>query len=576
MRGRRPDVEPQRRQLLRRPMERHGVGEHRRPAGAVRLEHRRRRVDGPVVPDGVVMHAGRRRPDPARRDLERAGVDDRNSSRVEPLVERCELHRGVVPDGRSLPAVGYGVEDLSAPAPITVPIAEVLSGGSWTLESVVGTPPGGATIQGISCPAGGYCVAVGTSDGESNAAVYVEGSEKWTYHAPPDPTTTSFTSLACGAQGCGLLGLTNLETFLAESYTASGFLQVNPALPTGAESQSLNAVSCANTTCQALGSAAPYLGSNGAIGTPQAIAQSWNGSAWTLETIQSITPGTLLTGLVCSSDSSCVAVGSAPVPGSGDIGPAFATWNGTEWSAQTLPLPIGTVSASLDDVSCVATDACYAVGSEETAGQTDPLVEYWNGSTWTVVDLPTPPALGITLSSVSCLADGGCTAVGASDDANPVPAAVVRTGAVWSWQKLALLSGGAGWNPAGVSCWADERCLTVGSESVDLGESVLAQAETQTSSTWTVVTPKSAVLGGWLGDRCAVGSGCDVVGYDQVYHYATSAWSEQAVSLASGDLESLDNLSCTTSGTCVAVGAKYSASGSVLNLATVRSSGSGS
>src|ERR1700733_3338793 len=102
----------------------------------------------------------------------------------------------------------------------------------------------------------------------------------------------------------------------------------------------MNAVSCTTTTsCEAVG-VTP--GSNGYEGT---VAESWNGSAWTLQstTSPSTTLGSQLTALSCASAPSCTGVGWYT---SNNVGNTYGQqetvvedWNGTAWTLESSPNP---------------------------------------------------------------------------------------------------------------------------------------------------------------------------------------------------------------------------------------------
>ena len=61
--------------------------------------------------------------------------------------------------------------------------------------------------------------------------------------------------------------------------------------------------------------------------------------------------------------------------------PVIEVWNGSTWTAQFLPLPSGTNAADLTAVSCVSTSGCVAIGSYPGAQFLGMMAEVWNGST---------------------------------------------------------------------------------------------------------------------------------------------------------------------------------------------------
>ena len=108
-------------------------------------------------------------------------------------------------------------------------------------------------------------------------------------------------------------------------------------------------------------------------------------------------------------------------PGS-TYAPLVETWNGTSWTLNaTPPLPAGD-GGGFFDISCVNGSDCWAVGTElnESAGGGNPigtLIENWNGTAWSIVPSPTPTGAGVAgaiLQSVSCTSASSCMAVGYS------------------------------------------------------------------------------------------------------------------------------------------------------------------
>jgi hypothetical protein len=114
--------------------------------------------------------------------------------------------------------------------------------------------PTHATLNGLACPATGTCVAVGTG-------------------------RTSF-----AANGA-----------LAESWNASAWTHLATIDPPSATSSSFAAISCADaTSCLAVGQ---YYTGTGISQAAHALAESWNGTTWTLVPAPAGTDG--LAGVSC-------------------------------------------------------------------------------------------------------------------------------------------------------------------------------------------------------------------------------------------------------------------------------------
>ena len=96
------------------------------------------------------------------------------------------------------------------------------------------------------------------------------------------------------------------------------------------------------------------------------------------------------------------------------VAPAPATAAGT-WSIVASPNRSGQAGNVVNGVSCVSADWCVAVGAYTNGirGQRS-LVEWWNGSSWSIVPSPNAPNGGYAtvLQGVSCVSANSCAAVG--------------------------------------------------------------------------------------------------------------------------------------------------------------------
>jgi hypothetical protein len=195
----------------------------------------------------------------------------------------------------------------------------------------------------------------------------------------------------------------------------------------------LSAVSCtSSTSCTAVG----FLNT----GNYGAIAEYWNGSLWTAQTVPDPSGGKAgaLYGVSCTSSTSCTAVGQYQNQ-TGVYELLAEYWNGIDWSIQTVPLPnVGEPGqgAILGGVSCASATSCTAVGGYTNSSGMQVLVaEYWNGTSWTVQTTPSP--VGATqseLAGTSCNGASACTAVGEYTNGSgvQVPLAEKWNGTSWT------------------------------------------------------------------------------------------------------------------------------------------------
>jgi hypothetical protein len=328
-------------------------------------------------------------------------------------------------------------ESLTMPMPHTDPpevLAEIWNGTKWALRSVAS--PAGATdtyLTGVSCTSAAHCVAVGTYENSSHVQVTlaeVWNGTTWTVQATPNPNPSSGSVLSlvsCGsATSCVAVGhytdSTGLLTF-AEVWNGTKWKVESTALPAGATSTQLNSVSCSSATaCTAVGSF------DTSAGVGAALAESWDGTDWTVQTTASPAgaPATFFYGVSCTSASACTAVGTfdeGPIPAA-----LIETWNGTGWAVDTAATPPGT-DVGLTGVSCTAVDACTAVGGyTSSSGTVVPLAEAWNGTDWSIQSTPSPSGASASdIVAVSCSDGAACTGVGNYTDGSGVQTSLVET-----------------------------------------------------------------------------------------------------------------------------------------------------
>jgi hypothetical protein len=88
-----------------------------------------------------------------------------------------------------------------------------------------------------------------------------------------------------------------------------------------------------------------------------AVTERWDGAKWRTEPLRS--PADILTTVSCTAPSACTAVG-ALTGGPLGVNAVAQQWNGTTWTRQTIP-PTAHVLL-VDGVSCTAPNSCVAVG----------------------------------------------------------------------------------------------------------------------------------------------------------------------------------------------------------------------
>jgi len=258
-------------------------------------------------------------------------------------------------------------DQATASTPLT--LAEQWNGAKWHAQS---TPnPAGTSLSlldAVSCDSPNSCTAVGTAEGSSEVtlAEHWDGTA-WTIQPTPAPSTPfvqlTFDGVSCpSATRCLAVGHTDSRPF-AESWNGSTWMLVSVPVPPGGKLGRLRGISCPSVTdCIAVGS---YVNSAN-LAVP--LAEHWNGSVWTPRSAPLPTNsarGGFLTGISCALTASCTAVGS--FSRTSVTAQALAeVWNGTAWSLQQTATPVS--HKIFLSVSCTAARTCAAVGDDTTDG----------------------------------------------------------------------------------------------------------------------------------------------------------------------------------------------------------------
>ena len=148
------------------------------------------------------------------------------------------------------------------------------------------------------------------------------------------------------------------------------------------------------------------------------------------------------------------------------------TVTASTWRPTTSPDPTGNINLGNKAVSCATSTFCVAVGYYYTGGSSGyPLIQQWNGSTWTTVTPNVTPQLNFDLNGVSCVSATFCEAVGftqVSGSSPNLPLAMVWNGSSWSTQSVPLPAGQVGGRLNGVTCLSATWCLAVGNSTAVL------------------------------------------------------------------------------------------------------------
>jgi hypothetical protein len=294
-------------------------------------------------------------------------------------------------------------------------LAETWNGQKWTIQATpdpanpYGSPDDNGLVS-VSCVSAQFCEAVGA--GPTVGLALMWNGTSWTLQSRPGTEDFETQSVSCASPSFCMSAnsIGNVDIWDGTSWSAG------PAV-TGLTY--VGSISClSDTFCEAVGSTAAG---------PQAAV--WNGASWTDQTVAGPV-STALNGVSCTSASSCEAVGE--VADNGEEGTVAESWDGSAWTVQSIPDPDTTQGSQLTGVSCSSATSCTAVGwltssNLSTFGQMQTVVETWDGTAWSLESSPNPSNDSI-LQAVSCGSSQLCTAAGMAEDEGGVRTTLIETG----------------------------------------------------------------------------------------------------------------------------------------------------
>jgi hypothetical protein len=153
----------------------------------------------------------------------------------------------------------------------------------------------------------------------------------------------------------------------------------------------------------------------------QTLIEHWDGTGWTIATSPdtSIAEENYLYDVTCSSTLDCWTVG-AYGSGSGTGQPLIEHWDGTSWTIVPSPKPTDNPQYNynfLRGVTCPSASACWTVGYSFADGAYRTLIERWDGTAWTIATSPNTSATQYNyLFGVTCVSTSDCWATGYHND----------------------------------------------------------------------------------------------------------------------------------------------------------------
>jgi len=260
-------------------------------------------------------------------------------------------------------------------------------------------------------------------------------------------------------------------------------------------------------------------------------------------------------------DVTCLAAADCWAFGQNSAQRAIAEhWNGSTWTIVGVASPPGAVWTYLPSVSCVSATDCWAVGQYEKAARSLAYAEHWNGTAWSPVAVTVPSGSVVSLLiSVACTSAASCWAVGAG-----LPSTFMERWNGHAWTAVLTPRLGSEANPERVSCVSGADCWVSGMHgNGSTGGTLIGH---WTGKAWTAVTtPTSHVpADGLLGISCQVGA-CMTVGGRGNTHPLAQRWngSAWAVTPAGTAAAVLYAVACVSPRDCLALGGTRAGNGQV-------------
>lgn len=371
----------------------------------------------------------------------------------------------------SLPASGA----TSSPAitcPPTVP-------PRWSFVPAANPDPNGDSLSGVTAISPNDVWAVGEDNiaPTSTLTEHFDGA-RWAAVSSPNPGSQDELNAVSGDASNDVWAVGNYDDpvngyqGLIEHWNGTSWSVVSSPTPAGTAGNYLTGVvALSSTDAWAVG----Y------TGIADTLIEHWDGSQWSVVPSPNPSQGAnLLFAVTATSVTDVWAVGTYANAAS-DEEPLIEHWDGTSWNVVSAPVPAGNPIGPnmLEAVSAASSTDIWAVGRYDIPGEYT-LIEHWNGSAWSVVPNPSPGTGtdGVDLSGVAAISASNAWAVGSlSHEAGGiVPILEHWNGTSWSLVSgLALPTTYYGFNA--ITVVVGSQVMAVGSYRPSSSTSYLAMSE---------------------------------------------------------------------------------------------------
>jgi hypothetical protein len=294
----------------------------------------------------------------------------------------------------------------------------------------------------------------------------------WVIVSSPNPSASQFNRLygvTCPGPGqCWAVGASaiTVDQTLIEQDTGNGWAIVSSPNTSSSQNNGLKGVTCAGASdCWAVGGAA-----NGSVGNDQTLIEQDTGSGWAIVSSPntSTNQDNSLNGVSCVSANDCWAVGAHS---NGSNAQTLIEQNtGTGWAIVSSPDTSSSQNNYLEGVTCASASDCWAVGfsfsSSPIGGLVDQtLIEAWDGTSWSIVSSPNSASGPSQLTGVTCVSASDCWTVGYSNGIVDQTLIEQNTGSGWAVVTSPDHLGSQTNFLNGVACVSAAECWAIGSYS---------------------------------------------------------------------------------------------------------------
>ena len=273
-------------------------------------------------------------------------------------------------------------------------LIEHWNGSAWSIFKSPDTSLGDGILNGVAAISPTNAWAVGYAFSESNTSTQHPLIEHWNgtswaiVASPALSNGGQFSAItALSATNIWAVGYgDNLRHILIEHWNGNGWAVVQSPNPGSGANYLTGLTAISANDMWAVGT---FFNGTGTIAAGGELLEHWNGTSWSV--VQSANPGVqgnFLSSIAAVSTNDVWASGGSSLSAGGSSSQGTTTllehWNGTAWSNVASPNP-GTAEDTLSSVVAISAHDVWAVGSSSSTfsgQQVQPLIEHWNGTSW--------------------------------------------------------------------------------------------------------------------------------------------------------------------------------------------------